>query len=279
MPPEVNARPVDALGLERAAAAIKRRFLEMYFRAKVGHVGSALSCAEMLTFVKLGWMAPGDDFILSKGHAAAALYAVLAQTGDVSAADIETFYADGTFLSAHPPPNKLPHIPFATGSLGHGVALATGLAFAAKLRHESSRRVFCITSDGELDEGSVWEAALFAAQNHLHNLVWLVDRNGIQGFGRTEEVMSLEPVTDKFRAFNWHVHEADGHSMHSLLAARDAVIAAESERPSVVVCRTVKGHGMGPMADTVDCHYRPMTQEILRQPPRVARNEHTSGLS
>ena len=262
MAPQITAKLPDARRLEEAAASIKRRFLGMYFKANAGHVGSSLSCAEMLAFVRLGWMGPSDELVLSKGHAAAALYATLAESGELSADDIATFYADGTLLSAHPPPNKLPGIPFATGSLGHGVSISTGLAFASKLRGEPDRRVFCVASDGELDEGSCWEAALFAAQQKLHNLVWLIDRNGIQGFGRTEEVMPLEPLADKLRAFNWDVYEADGHSMPSLLQARDAVLATRSERPSVLLCRTVKGNGMGAMADTVDCHYRPMTQEI-----------------
>jgi transketolase len=265
MTAEANAPATDVLLLERHAVSIKRRFLEMYRRAKAGHVGCSLSCSDMIAFVRFGWMAPADDFILSKGHAAAALYAALAESGALSSDQIASFYADGTLLSAHPPPNKLPGIPFATGSLGHGGSLAAGLALAAKLRHEPARRVFCITSDGELDEGSSWEAALFAAHHRLHNLVWLVDRNGIQGFGRTEDVMSLEPLADKFRAFGWDVYDADGHSMPSLMNARDAVLEARSERPSVVLCRTVKGIGMGAMADTVDCHYLPMTDEIFER--------------
>jgi transketolase len=262
MASQPDKKSFDARQLETVAASIKRRFLGMYFRAKAGHVGSSLSCADILAFVKFGWMGPDDDLVLSKGHAAAALYATLAESGDLTEEDIATFYADGTLLSAHPPPNKLKGIPFATGSLGHGAGIAAGLAFGSKLRGETQRRVFSVLSDGELDEGSVWEAALFAAQNRLSNLVWLIDRNGIQGFGRTEDVISLEPLVEKMRAFNWDVYEADGHSMASLLAARDAVVAAKSERPSVIVCRTVKGIGMGAMADTVDCHYRPMTREI-----------------
>jgi transketolase len=249
--------------LEERALSIKRRFLEMYMRANAGHVGCALSCADILAFVKFGWMEGEDDLILSKGHAAAALYSTLAEAGDLTPEDIATFYRDGTLLSAHPPPGKLPGIPFATGSLGQGVSLATGLALAAKLKGETSRRTFCVASDGELDEGSTWEAALFAAHHRLSNLVWLIDRNGIQGFGRTEDVLSLEPVADKFRSFNWSVHAADGHSMQSLLDARNAVLATGAHRPSVVICRTVKGRGMGGWADTVDCHYRPMTPEIF----------------
>ncbi len=251
--------------LEERATSIKRRFLEMYMRAGAGHVGCALSCADIVAFVWFGWMNESDDFILSKGHAAAALYSTLAETGDLTSEDIATFYRDGTLLSAHPPPGKLPGIPFATGSLGQGVSIATGLALAAKLRGEIERRVFCVASDGELDEGSAWEAALFAAHHRLSNLVWLIDRNGIQGFGRTEEVLSLEPIADKFRSFNWRVHSADGHSMQSLLVARDAVMGSAAEGPSVVICRTIKGLGMGDWEGTIDCHYRPMTTEIFRQ--------------
>ena len=255
----------DVALLADRAASIKRRFLTMYMRANAGHVGCALSCADILAFVKFGWMEGSDDFILSKGHAAAALYSTLAEAGELTAEDIATFYRDGTLLAAHPPPGRLPGIPFATGSLGQGVSLSTGLALAAKLKGETSRRVFCVASDGELDEGSTWEAALFAAHHRLFNLVWLIDRNGIQGFGRTEEVLSLEPLAEKFLSFNWSVYTADGHSMQSLLDARNAVVASTSRRPSVVICRTVKGLGMGVMADTVDCHYRPMTPEIFDQ--------------
>jgi transketolase len=250
--------------LEGAAASIKRRFLQMCFRANAGHVGCSLSCAEILTVVKLGWMSHDDQLVLSKGHAAAALYATLVESGELSEADIATFHADGTLLSAHPPPNQLPGVPFATGSLGHGVPLAAGLALASKLRGEGGY-VFCVASDGELDEGSTWEAALFAGQHRLRSLVVLVDRNGLQGFGRTEEVISLEPLAEKLRAFNWSVHEADGHSIPSLLAAREAVINARSHHPSVVLCRTVKGNGMAVWEDTVDCHYRPMTPETFQR--------------
>jgi len=275
MTPQADAKTVEVHRLEGVAASIKRRFLGMYFRARAGHVGSSLSCADMMAFVRFGWMAHGDDLVLSKGHAAAALYATLAEGGDLSEEEIATFYADGTLLPAHPPPNKLPRVPFATGSLGHGASLAAGLALAAKLRREATRRVFCISSDGELDEGTSWEAAIFAAQHRLGNLVLLVDRNGLQGFGRTEDVMSLEPLADKFRAFRWDVYEADGHAMPSLVAAREAVTAARSERPSVILCHTVKGRGMGVLADTVDCHYLPMTQETYDR--LLASLEHAAG--
>jgi len=236
----------------------------MYRKANAGHVGCSLSCAELLTFVRLDWMREGDDLILSKGHAAAALYSVLAEAGDLSEEAIATFYADGTHLAAHPPPNRVPGIPFATGSLGHGLSLAAGRALAAKLRGEDGR-VFCVTSDGELNEGSIWEAALFAAHQRLTNLVWLVDRNGIQGFGRTEEVMELEPLGKKLEAFGWRVDQVDGHDFESLAMAKKNWASRPWERPTVIVARTTKGKGLGKLEDTVDCHYLPLTPESHEQ--------------
>jgi transketolase len=244
--------------LKENCQAIKRRFLAMYRRVGAGHVGCSLSCAEMLTFVRLAWQNEKDSLILSKGHAAAALYATLAEAGDISAEQIDTFYQDGTYLSAHPPPNKLTGIPFATGSLGHGLSLAAGLALGARLQG-SSDRVFCVTSDGELNEGSTWEAALFAAHHRLSNLIWLIDRNGIQGFGRTEEVMALEPLAAKLRAFGWSAYQADGHDFNSLAQARTAVETCNA--PAAVICKTIKGHGLEKTENTVDCHYLPMTPE------------------
>src|SRR5262249_53076531 len=155
-----------------------------------------------LTLIKFVAMEKGDELILSKGHAAAALYATLAEFGDLGYSELNTFYQDGTWLSAHPPPKKLPGIPFATGSLGHGLSLASGMALGRKLRNRPGQ-IFCLTSDGELNEGSTWEAALFASHHQLSNLVWLIDRNGLQGFGRTEQVLRLEPLPEKLKAFGF----------------------------------------------------------------------------
>ena len=134
----------------------------MYKNANAGHVGSSLSCAEILVFLRFAWMKNDDAFVLSKGHAAAALYSVLAEYGTLSESDIKSFYQDGTVLAAHPPVNKIKGVPFATGSLGHGLSLCAGMALASRLKNQQ-RKFFCLTSDGELDEGSVWEAALFIA--------------------------------------------------------------------------------------------------------------------
>ena len=243
--------------LQKASKSIKVRFLQMYKNANAGHVGCSLSCTELLTISKLHWMKTDDNLILSKGHAAAVLYSVLAEAGEISEAEINTFYKDGTCLSAHPPANKIKSIPFATGSLGHGLSLAAGLAYASRLKKDA-KKTFCITSDGEINEGSTWEAALFIAHHQLNNLVWLIDRNKLQGFGRTEDVMSLEPLDEKLKAFGFDVMLCDGHDFEKLDTCYKNY---SSNKPLAIIANTVKGNGMLELANTVDCHYLPMTDE------------------
>jgi transketolase len=252
--------------LEERVYSVKRRFLAMYKKANAGHIGSSLSCAEILVFLRFAWMRDGDTFILSKGHAAAALYSLLAEVNVLTPSQIDSYYEEGTRLPALPPFNAIKEIPFATGSLGHGLSLCAGMTLGAMLnRHE--RRFFCVTSDGELDEGSVWEAALFIAHHKLTNLVWLIDRNRIQGIGRTEEVIALEPLDAKLRAFGFHVVSADGHDFVSLLAARDECqrVLGENGAPIAIIANTIKGNGISYMRDTVDSHYLPMDDAQYEQ--------------
>jgi transketolase len=254
-------RTVETLTLEERAYSVKKRFLAMYKRAHAGHIGSSLSCAEILVFLKFAWMRDDDTFVLSKGHAVAALYSLLAEVGILTEDEIDSFYQEGTRLSAHPPFNTIKQIPFATGSLGHGLSLSAGMALGATLNRHP-RRFFCLTSDGELDEGSVWEAALFIAHRKLTSVVWLIDRNRIQATGRTEDVMALEPLDAKLRAFGFHVVVADGHDFGSLLAARDECTKVleghGGSAPVAIIANTVKGHGIRSMENTVDSHYLPM---------------------
>src|SRR4051795_2886810 len=179
--------------LEERAFSVKKRFLAMYKRANAGHIGSSLSCAEILVFLKDAWMRDDDTFVLSKGHAVAALYALLAEVNALDPRELDSFYGEGTRFPALPPVNTIKEIPFATGSLGHGLSLCAGMALGAILNRRD-RRFFCLTSDGELDAGSTWEAALFIAHRKLTNIVWLIDRNRIQGMGGTEQVLALEPL-------------------------------------------------------------------------------------
>lgn len=240
------------------ALNIKNRFLGMYKQANAGHVGCSLSVAEILTFVRFGWMKEDDEIILSKGHAAAALYSMLAEDGTLSEEDIQTFYKNGTHLAAHPPVNKIKRIPFATGSLGHGLSLAAGLGLAQKLK-KTDKQVFCITSDGEINEGSTWEAALFIAHHNLNNVVWLIDRNKLQGYGRTEDVMKLEPLDKKLEAFGFEVVIVDGHDFASMEKAK--VISEKLKVPLAIICNTTKGNGWKTYEDKVDCHYLAMKDD------------------
>jgi transketolase len=240
--------------------AIKSRLIKMYKKANAGHVGCSLSCLELITFVKFELMKAVDELILSKGHAAALLYSVLAETGVISESEIETFYQNDTYLSAHPPVNKIKGIPFATGSLGHGLSIAAGFGLANKLK-KNDKKIFCITSDGELNEGSTWEAALFIAHHNLKNVFWFVDRNYLQGFGRTEDTLRMDPLDKKLESFGFQVVIADGHDFESM---RDAVAGFQHERPLAVICYTIKGKDMK-LEDTVDCHYLPLTDEDFQK--------------
>jgi transketolase len=269
----------DCLVLEERAFSVKRRFLAMYKKANAGHIGSSLSCAELLVFLKFAWMRDQDSLVLSKGHAAAALYSLLAEAGVLSQSQIDSFYEEGTLLPALTPFNAFEEIPFATGSLGYGLSASAGMALGAALNRRD-RRVFCVTSDGELDEGSVWEAALFIAHRKLTNVVWVIDRNRIQAIGRTEDVMALEPLGDKLRAFGYHVVTADGHDFASLLTARQECTRAWATRgvPVAIIANTVKGNGISYMHDTVDCHYLPMNDAQYEQAVEELKRAHDLAL-
>lgn len=246
---------VDVLNnlLAQKRNSVKNRLIRMYKKVNAGHVGCSLSCLEMAVFAKFEMMFTDDELVLSKGHAAALLYSVFAEAGVLSDQDIDTFYQNGTYLSAHPPVNKIPGVPFATGSLGHGLSIAAGLGLANRLK-KNKKKIVCITSDGEINEGSTWEAVLFIAHHNLSNVVWLIDRNYLQGFGRTEETLRLDPLDKKLESFGFQVATADGHDFDSL---RRAVAQHQDNKPLVVICNTIKGKDME-LQDTVDCHYLPL---------------------
>lgn len=247
---------LEPAALARAALAIRRRFLRMHYEAHSGHIGSGLSAIDLLTYLYSAWLQPSDRLILSKGHAASALYATLNYFGKLSDAQLSTYYADGTLLPAHPAPGGVAAIPAATGSLGHGLPIAVGMAHSYQHLRPTSARVVCLLSDGECNEGSTWEAALFAAHHRLNTLSVVVDANGIQAFGRTEEVLALEPFAKKWQAFGFEVSECNGHDFSEI---HEAMARAGSSRPRCVIARTVKGRGVSFMEDTVDWHYWPMT--------------------
>jgi transketolase len=195
-----------------------------------------------------------DRFILSKGHGCAALYAVLAERGFFPLDWLSTFYQNGSRLGGHIMHANVPGVEVSTGSLGHGLSIAAGMALAAK-RDGKAYRVFVLLSDGECDEGSTWEPALFAPHHKLDNLVAIVDYNKIQSLGTVQEVMDLEPLADKWRAFGWAVREIDGHNMLEIEEALTQTSYSPG-RPSCLIAHTVKGKGVSFMEDRLLWHYR-----------------------
>jgi transketolase len=203
-----------------------------------------------------------DRFILSKGHAAAVTYAVLAERGFFPLADLQSYCQEGSKLTGHVN-HHVPGVEVSTGSLGHGLSIGTGIALAGK-REGRAYRVFVLLSDGELDEGSNWEPILFAPHHHLDNLTVIVDCNRIQSFGTVKDVLDLEPLTDKWRAARWDVKEVDGHDLSTLenILSR---LPFSSSRPSVIIARTVKGKGVSFMENDLLWHYRAPNRQQLAQ--------------
>ena len=257
------------LPTEDLASAIRSDVVQMVHRARAAHVGSSLSVVDILAVLyglvlrhrptEPDWP-ERDRLILSKGHAAAAGYAVLARTGYFPVELLDTYCANGSPLAGHLTAGTgAPGVELSTGSLGHGLPVGAGMALHAK-RSGAARRTFVVISDGECDEGTTWEAALFAAHHQLANLCVIVDYNGIQSFGRVEEVLGLEPLADKWNAFGWDVHEVSGHDHRALLTILGV---GDSSRPRAVIAHTIKGKGVSFMEDQLLWHYRSPDDEQL----------------
>jgi len=201
-----------------------------------------------------------DVFVLSKGHAAGALYVTLWSLGVLTEDDLLQFHGERTRMSAHPAPGWIEEIPFATGSLGHGLPLAVGIALGKLLRNQPGR-VFCLLSDGELQEGSTWESLIFIKQRQLAPLTIVIDVNGLQGFGSTKEVSGLELTVSKFREFGLAAREIDGHDLDTILDA----IGTPSPSPQIILAHTRKGHGISFMQNRMEWHYLPLNEELYRR--------------
>jgi len=253
----------NQVNLVELAKRIRQHCVRMTGQANASHVGGSLSAADLLAAVygralrydplRPDWI-DRDRFIMSKGHACSALYAVLAESGYFPVQRLESFYQNGSPLAGHVMHKNVPGVELSTGSLGHGLPVATGMAIAAK-RDGRPSRIFCLISDGECDEGSVWEAALFAPHHKLDNLVVLIDYNKIQSLGAVKDVIDLDPLADKWRAFGWAVRELDGHELPSV---EKAVIEVPYEvgRPTCIVAHTIKGKGVSFMENKLLWHYR-----------------------
>lgn len=259
------------LNMNKVVNAVRKRILTMAYKGNSAHVACALSCVEILVALYNGILNISVEniknplrnrFILSKGHGAMALYAVLENAGIVSAEMIEKYATDGAVLAEHPCSITTPGIEFSTGSLGHGPGVACGMAFAAKFDRSSSR-IFVLCSDGELNEGSVWEAVLFANAHKLDNLVLIVDHNCMQALGKTDDIIPLLSLAKKFKSFGWAVKEVDGHDVKRLYKVLNN-IPFEEGKPSVVIAHTVKGKGVSFMENNLLWHYKPPNEEELK---------------
>lgn len=254
----------NSLDLEKKAKRIRRHIIEMIAEAGSGHPGGSLSAADIITvlfFNKMNYDSNNpkwedrDRFVLSKGHAAPALYAALAEAGFFSTNELKNLRKINSILQGHPSVIT-PGVEICSGSLGQGLSVANGMALAAKI-DKRGYHVYVLLGDGEVQEGQIWEAAMTAAHYKLNNLTAILDRNGLQIDGRTEDVMGLEPLTDKWRAFGWNVIEVNGHSFEELINAMNK----ESEKPKMIIAHTIKGKGVSFMENAVDFHGKAPTKE------------------
>ena len=239
---------IDTVDLARR---IRRHAVEMTHLGKSSHVGSVLSMTDIIAVLygcvmrfdpaNTKWP-DRDRFILSKGHAGAGIYAALAECGFFPIAKLRTHYQDGSDLSGHVSHKGVPGVELSTGSLGHGLPVAVGMAKAAQL-NSTQYRVFCVLSDGECDAGSNWEAAMFASHHRLHSLTVIIDYNKIQSLGTVAETLALEPFADKWRSFGWDVREVDGHD-HGQLKDALAPVKRTNDKPLCVIAHTIKGKGV-----------------------------------
>jgi transketolase len=248
---------------------VRRIVLEQAKRANVGHIGSALSIADVLVALYGGVLQipsprhpDRERFVLSKGHAVLALYAALHLRGWLAAEALDTYCGDDSLLGVHPE-HRLPGVDFCTGSLGQGLSMGCGAALAARMQG-SARRTFVLVSDAECNEGALWEAVMFAAHHRLGNLTAIVDLNGQQALGYTDDVLCLSPMAERWRAFGWDVHEVDGHDVAGM---QDTIARCDTRRgaPHVLVARTVFGKGVSYMERQIKWHYWPMSDDEYRQ--------------
>ena len=247
---------------------IRKKVLKMMFDSQTAHLGGCLSCVDILNvlYFKILKIDPQDPlaedrdrFLLSKGHGAAALYAALAQRGFFSEEILNGYCQDGGKLPGHSTRGCVPGVEVSTGSLGHGLPMGAGMAIAAK-NGGKNYRIFVLMSDGECEEGSVWEAALFASHHQLDNLIGIIDYNKLQAFGRTNEILNLEPLKKKWEDFGWKVKEVDGHSFSEIEESLSK-IPFEKGKPSLLICHTIKGKGVSFIEDKLEWHYKNLTKE------------------
>ncbi|NGX56915.1 MAG: Ferredoxin fas2 [Candidatus Anoxychlamydiales bacterium] len=256
--------------LKNLANTIRYQLIEMSHIGKASHLGSSLSCVDLIIaaywrFLNVNPMNPldpnRDRFILSKGHAVSTLYAVLSAKGFFKKALLKTFNQEGSSLPEHPTPKCIPGLEAATGSLGHGLSLGIGHALAGKIMNKDYK-VVVLLSDGECNEGSVWEAAMFAPKKNLNNLITIVDYNKWQATGKSEEIMQISPLKEKWQAFGWQTYEIDGNDLQDILNIFEK--NSSREKPIAIIAHTIKGKGISFMENDNNWHYRIPTQEEVK---------------
>lgn len=263
---------MSGLNYAQKAKELRRTILQTLHDSNGSFSGGSLSSIDLLTVLFNGIMRlervrvkaqDRDMFILSKGHCSSALYAVLTSAGIMPADALNTYGKDGSVLGVHPKKDSYPGIEVSSGSLGHGLALASGSALAAKILHNDAK-IYVLMGDGECNEGSVWENAAFASRQKLNNLIVIIDRNQLQGCGRDQEILNYGDIAEKFRAFGFQAVDIDGHDYHQIeTALRFAATAAE--KPTAIVAHTIKGKGVSFMEDRLEWHYKSPNDEQLRQ--------------
>ena len=259
--------------LKKLQGTLRLKILEMYFTANAGHIGCSLSCIDLMIGSLISHRKENEVFLLSKGHAAASLYACLHELGEISDEVLATYYQNGTTLPAHPAPNKIKGIPFATGSLGHGLPIASGIAQGNKIL-QNDEFTYVLMSDGETNEGTTWEAAHYAVAKGLDNLIVMIDKNGLQGFGNTDEVLGVSADKNKWEAMGFEVVEIDGHDVEEIYTQIDIFKARKNGIPKLLIANTIKGKGVSYMENKLEWHYLPMKAEQYEMAKKDVYNNY-----
>lgn len=262
--------------LEIKANIIRKHVVRMIYDASSGHVGGSLSCVDILTVLYFHTMKHNpnnlkdpdrDRFILSKGHGCPALYATLAESGYFPVEELKTLRKLGSILQGHPDVNVLPGIDVSSGSLGQGLSVACGIALGGKL-DKRYFKTYVLLGDGECQEGQIWEAVMFASHHKLDNIIVIIDRNGYQIDGKTEDIMALEPLEDKFKSFAWNVYKCDGNNIRDLIMTFDKIltvsnISTSNRKPTVIIANTIKGKGIKFMENNNSFHGKAPNKEEM----------------
>jgi len=243
--------------LRRKSIEIRKQVVEMIYKARSGHIGGSLSCTDILVTLFYKVMSPEDKFILSKGHSVEAYYAVLSDLGYFPQKELDTYCRFNSKLIGHPS-TLVPGIEVATGSLGHGLSIGCGMALSLK-KDGKKNKVYVLMGDGELQEGSIWEAAMFASTYELDNLIGIIDRNRLQIAGDTEKVMKLEPLGDRWKSFGWEVEEVNGHNIEEMVKALNSL--SYNKKPHLIIAHTIKGKGISFMENNFKWHHGVLNEE------------------